>query len=90
MLNISDHNKHIDTHLDRFKQLKDLKQDHTIKFKSTYNACCDISVITLSLPWTHIWKGAVTTLKPNQRPINKVLSQVELKNGNVQEAKDIS
>jgi hypothetical protein len=53
-----------------------LKQDHKI-IKSTYNACSDISVYYLisALDPKH-GKGAVTTLKPNQRPqsIQSVIS----------------
>jgi hypothetical protein len=67
MLNISD-NKHIDTQLDFnvSKQLKDLNK--TTNRLITLVAI--LAFITLFLPWTQniSGKGAVTTLKPNQRP----------------------
>jgi multidrug efflux pump subunit AcrA (membrane-fusion protein) len=79
MLNISDHNKHIDTQLDRFKTVKGLEaRPHYKILNRLITLVAILAFITLFLPWTQniSGKGAVTTLKPNQRPqsIQSVIS----------------
>jgi hypothetical protein len=66
MLNISDHNKHIDTQLDRFKTVKGLEARPHYKILNRLITLVNM-FITLFLPWTQniSGKGAVTTLKPN-------------------------
>jgi multidrug efflux pump subunit AcrA (membrane-fusion protein) len=78
MLNISDHNKHIDTQLDRFKTVKGLEaRPHYKILNRLITLVAILAFITLfALDPKHFGKGAVTTLKPNQRPqsIQSVIS----------------
>ena len=79
MLNISDNNKHAMTHLDRYKTVKGLgTRPHYKILNRIITLIAIIAFVTLFLPWTQniSGKGAVTTLKPNQRPqsIQSVIS----------------
>ncbi|MCG9791416.1 HlyD family secretion protein [Flavobacterium algicola] len=79
MLNISDNNKHTMAHLERYKTVKGLeKRPHYKILNRIITLVSIIAFITLFFPWTQniSGKGAVTTLKPNQRPqsIQSVIS----------------
>jgi multidrug resistance efflux pump len=79
MLNISDNNKHASAHLDRFKTVKSLESRPYYKILNRLiTIIAIIALVTLFLPWTQniSGKGAVTTIKPNQRPqsIQSVIS----------------
>ncbi|MDG2431377.1 biotin/lipoyl-binding protein [Flavobacterium sp.] len=79
MLNISDNNKHASAHLDRFKTVKGLESRPYYKILNRLiTIIAVIALVTLFLPWTQNinGKGAVTTIKPNQRPqsIQSVIS----------------
>ena len=79
MLNISDNNKHATAHLDRFKTVKGLATRPYYKILNRLITIISIiAVVILFLPWTQniSGKGAVTTIKPNQRPqsIQSVIS----------------
>jgi multidrug resistance efflux pump len=79
MLNISDNNKHAMAHLDRYKTVKGLgSRPHYKILNRIITLIAIIAFVTLFLPWTQniSGKGAVTTLKPNQRPqsIQSVIS----------------
>jgi multidrug resistance efflux pump len=79
MLNISDNNKHATAHLDRFKTVKGLTSRPYYKILNRLiTIIAIIAFVILFLPWTQniSGKGAVTTIKPNQRPqsIQSVIS----------------
>lgn len=79
MLNISDNNKHATANLDRFKTVKNLASRPYYKILNRLITIIAIlAFVTLFLPWTQniSGKGAVTTIKPNQRPqsIQSVIS----------------
>jgi multidrug resistance efflux pump len=79
MLNISNNNKHAMAHLDRYKTVKGLgTRPHYKILNRIITLIAIVAFITLFLPWTQniSGKGAVTTLKPNQRPqsIQSVIS----------------
>lgn len=79
MLNISDNNKHATDNLERFKTVKGLAARPYYKILNRLITVIGIiALITLFLPWTQniSGKGAVTTIKPNQRPqsIQSVIS----------------
>lgn len=72
MLNISD-NKIFSKKLDRFKTISDLTNRPHYKYLNRIIGVVSVIVfIVFFLPWTQniSGKGAVTTLKPNQRPQN--------------------
>lgn len=79
MLNISDNNKHATAHLDRFKTVKGLTSRPYYKILNRLiTIIAIVAFVILFLPWTQniSGKGAVTTIKPNQRPqsIQSVIS----------------
>lgn len=79
MLNISDNNKHATDNLERFKTVKGLAARPYYKILNRLITVIGIiALVTLFLPWTQniSGKGAVTTIKPNQRPqsIQSVIS----------------
>ena len=79
MLNISDNNKHATANLDRFKTVKNLASRPYYKILNRLiTTIAILAFVTLFLPWTQniSGKGAVTTIKPNQRPqsIQSVIS----------------
>tara|TARA_R110000868_G_scaffold190153_2_gene433774 strand:- start:63 stop:1418 length:1356 start_codon:yes stop_codon:yes gene_type:complete len=79
MLNISDNNKHAATQLERYKTIKGLEaRPHYKILNRLITLIAIIALVTLFLPWTQniSGKGAVTTIKPNQRPqsIQSVIS----------------
>ena len=79
MLNISDNNKHATDNLERFKTVKGLAARPYYKILNRLiTVIAIIALVTLFLPWTQniSGKGAVTTIKPNQRPqsIQSVIS----------------
>jgi hypothetical protein len=81
MLNISDHNKHIDTQLDRFKTVKGLEaRPHYKILNRLITLVAILAFITLFLPWTHFWQRSCNYFKTKSKPnLYKVSSQVELK-----------
>ncbi|MFT5253636.1 MAG: multidrug resistance efflux pump [Flavobacteriales bacterium] len=79
MLNISDNNKHASAQLDRYRTVKGLQsRPHYKILNRLITLIAIIALITLFLPWTQniSGKGAVTTIKPSQRPqsIQSVIS----------------
>tara|TARA_R110002126_G_scaffold35527_7_gene109192 strand:+ start:5395 stop:6750 length:1356 start_codon:yes stop_codon:yes gene_type:complete len=79
MLNISDNNKHATAQLDRFKTVKGLTSRPYYKILNRLiTIIAIVAFVILFLPWTQniSGKGAVTTIKPNQRPqsIQSVIS----------------
>ncbi|WP_418264853.1 HlyD family secretion protein [Flavobacterium faecale] len=79
MLNISNNNRHALEHLDRYKTVKGLETRPHYKILNRIITIVSIlALVALFLPWTQniSGKGAVTTLKPNQRPqsIQSVIS----------------
>lgn len=79
MLNISNNNEHGSTFLDRYNTVKSLaKRPHYKILNRIITIVSILALIGLFLPWTQniSGKGAVTTLKPNQRPqsIQSVIS----------------
>jgi multidrug resistance efflux pump len=71
MLNISDNNKHSTANLDRFKTIKGLASRPYYKILNRLiTIIAVIAIVILFLPWTQniSGKGAVTTIKPTQRP----------------------
>jgi multidrug resistance efflux pump len=79
MLNISDNNKHVTANLDRFTTIKGLVSRPYYKILNRLiTIIAVIAVVILFLPWTQniSGKGAVTTIKPTQRPqsIQSVIS----------------
>jgi len=79
MLNISNNNEHTSEHLNRYNTVKGLeKRPHYKILNRIITIVSILALIGLFLPWTQniSGKGAVTTLKPNQRPqsIQSVIS----------------
>ena len=79
MLNISESNKTNLKSLERYKTVKDLSnRPHYKILNRIIGAVSVLGIIALFLPWTQniSGSGAVTTLKPNQRPqsIQSVIS----------------
>jgi multidrug resistance efflux pump len=79
MLNISDNNKHASAQLDHYRTIKGLQsRPHYKILNRLITLIAIIALVTLFLPWTQniSGKGAVTTIKPNQRPqsIQSVIS----------------
>ncbi|GIZ08976.1 HlyD family secretion protein [Flavobacterium sp. UMI-01] len=79
MLNISNNNRVAPENLDRYKTVKELKtRPHYRILNRIITILSILAFVALFLPWTQniSGKGAVTTLKPNQRPqsIQSVIS----------------
>jgi hypothetical protein len=81
MLNISDHNKHIDTQLDRFKTVKGLEaRPHYKILNRLITLVIYVYYLISALDPKHFWQRSCNYFKTKPH-LYKVSSQVELKNG---------